>query len=92
VAVEIVEDPHSPGGFREVCSRRELRRRKHILMEKDPACFYCTGKFTNYEEVELIHKEPKGMGGATHDDSWENIALGHRRCNLLNGSKHTEAG
>lgn len=86
-AVEIVEDPHHPDGQREICSPTELRRRKHILMARDPHCFYCGKLLDDYNDVELAHKNPKGLGGATHNDSMTNLAVSHRRCNFLNGSK-----
>jgi 5-methylcytosine-specific restriction endonuclease McrA len=87
VAVEIIEDPRSVRGFREICSAHELRRRKHILLERHPFCYYCKKKFTLYAEVELAHLIPKGMNGCFRDDAMENLALAHMTCNRENGSK-----
>jgi hypothetical protein len=43
-----------------------------------------------YAEIDLCHVEPKGMGGARHDDHISNLVLGCRACNLANGSKRPE--
>jgi len=91
-AVEIIQDEHHPRGFREICSPAELRRRKHVLLSRGiKDCFYCEDPLTTYQDTELAHKEPKGMGGARHDDHWDNLALAHRLCNRENGSKRPAA-
>ena len=90
LAVERIMDPHHPRGYREKCSPAELRRRKNVLIlkaEGHPACHLCGEEFTNYAEIELEHKEPKGMGGAWHDDHWDNLDLAHRSCNREKGSR-----
>lgn len=90
--VRIVEDPHHPRGFREICSSRELQRRKWKLAESGiKNCFYCHEALTDYRETDLAHIEPKGMGGGRRDDSWENLTLAHRSCNNQNGSKRPPA-
>ena len=93
LAVDRVEDPHHPRGFREICSLKEKRRRKNELIASGAGCLYCPEPFTNYREIELAHKEPKGMGGSSgasafHDDHMDNLGLAHRSCNHANGSKH----
>ena len=93
--VRRIEDPHHPRGYREICSPGELRRRKHTLMS-DPkllVCFYCHEDLrkADYREIALCHVEPKGMGGARHDDHMDNLVLGHHACNLENGSKRPAA-
>jgi hypothetical protein len=85
--VQKIDDPHHPRGYREICSRAELRRRKHVLLSKDPTCWLCGEKFDDYSEVELEHREPKGMGGARRDDHRDNLALAHKQCNFEKGSK-----
>jgi hypothetical protein len=40
-----------------------------------------------YGEIELCHKEPKGMGGARRDDHTDNLTLACRICNRENGSR-----
>jgi len=82
-----VIDDHHPRGYREICSKQELRRRKHELIAKGEHCIYCPEPFTDYRQIVLAHKEPKGMGGANHDDHRDNLALAHDICNLRNGSK-----
>ena len=86
--MERIEDPHHPRGYREICSPSELRRRKNVLILKGhPVCHLCGEEFTSYSQIELEHKEPKGMGGAWHDDHFENLALAHRSCNRDKGSR-----
>lgn len=93
--VRRIEDRFHPRGYREVCSAGELRRRKHRLMSEPASlyCFYCNEnlRVASYSEIDLCHKEPKGMGGARHDDHFDNLVLGHHSCNLENGSKRPEA-
>jgi hypothetical protein len=89
-----IEDQFHPRGYRELCSAMELRRRKHRLMASlELECFYCGGDLrkAEYAEIDLCHKEPKGMGGARHDDHADNLTLGHHACNLQNGSKRPAA-
>lgn len=92
-----VEDIYHPRGWRELCTPAERRRRKHALMAQGKwDCIHC-GKdvrFTpngehgsQYEDIELCHREACGMNGAKRDDSWENIGLGHKICNRENGSR-----
>lgn len=90
-----IEDQFHPRGYREICSPSELRRRKHALMANPDllVCFYCHGDLrkAEYGEIALCHVEPKGMGGARHDDHIGNLVLGHHSCNLENGSKRPAA-
>jgi 5-methylcytosine-specific restriction endonuclease McrA len=88
--VERVIDAHHPRGYREICSPAELRRRKNLLIlqaEGHPRCYLCGEEFSSYQEIELEHIEPKGMGGAWHDDHIDNLALAHRSCNREKGSR-----
>ncbi len=82
-----VEDEHHPRGYREICNAQELRRRKHELLSQGQTCMYCSEPWGEYNDVVLAHREPKGMGGARHDDHRSNLGLAHSRCNLQNGSK-----
>jgi hypothetical protein len=87
--VRRIADEFHPRGYREMCSAAELRRRKHTLMAHLLYCFYCDEDLrrSEYSEIDLCHKEPKGMGGARHDDHFDNLTLAHHSCNLENGSK-----
>ncbi len=82
-----VIDDHHPRGYRELCSKPELRRRKNELIRKPERCFYCGYHFEDYRVIELAHKQSMGMGGSWRDDHRENLALAHRWCNRKNGSK-----
>ena len=79
----------APDG-REKCSPGELRRRKNQLLNTNPVCAACDRKFTDYSEVELAHKQAKGMGGAKHDSRWENLVLMHKDENREQGSRDLE--
>lgn len=89
--IKLILDAHHPRGFREKHSPSLLQKRKHTLMSTRPICFYCKKNFlddkTPYSEIELCHIEPKGNGGARHDDHPDNTTLGHKSCNRANGSK-----
>lgn len=84
-----IEDPTHPRGYREQCSPAVLRKRKARLVESqiNPYCWLCGESFTDYNEIELEHKQPKGMNGARRDDHWENLALAHHKCNSAKGSR-----
>jgi hypothetical protein len=43
--------------------------------------------FSEYSDIDLEHKEPKGFHGAFRDDHMTNLALAHRACNQEKGSK-----
>jgi 5-methylcytosine-specific restriction endonuclease McrA len=72
---------------REICTPSELRRRKSILLKRDPVCAACGKVFDDYRDVELAHIESKGLGGGKHDDRWENLVLMHRDENREQGSR-----
>jgi 5-methylcytosine-specific restriction endonuclease McrA len=72
---------------RETCTPAELRRRKNMLLKSDPVCAACGKVFDDYRDVELAHKESKGMNGWKTDDSWENLCLMHRDENREQGSR-----
>lgn len=48
---------------------------------------YCGKKLESYDEIDLCHRIPKGHGGGTHDDHFDNLFLGCRGCNCRNGSR-----
>jgi len=86
--VTVVEDPHHPRGFRELCSPAELKRRKdNMIRAGQTTCFYGGEQFENYNDIVVAHKEPKGMDGARRDDHISNLTLSCSRHNLENGSK-----
>lgn len=94
-SVRRVDDKFHPRGYREQCSPSELRRRKHTMIQRGDGCWLCIEaekpeeqcRFTSYDEIDLEHREPKGMGGARRDDHWDNLALAHHACNMEKGSK-----
>lgn len=78
----IVDDPHSERGFREECNPQERSRRKRALIAKQEgicACG-CGEKFTDWRDAELDHIDGSKMGGAWHDDSWQNLQVLKRSC------------
>jgi 5-methylcytosine-specific restriction endonuclease McrA len=86
--VTVIEDQFHPRGFRERCSQAELSRRKDKMLKAgQTTCFYCQKEFELYSEIVVAHIEPKGMGGARHDDHESNLTLSCKNCNLQNGSK-----
>jgi hypothetical protein len=73
---------------REKCSLAVLRARKNILLNRPhPVCAACGEEFTDYRDVELAHKESKGLGGSKHDDRWPNLCLMHKSENREQGSR-----
>lgn len=72
---------------REVCTDREMRRRKEFLMDTlDPICGACDEEFQEGDVIELGHKESKGAGGYKRDDRMPNLFLIHQACNSDQGS------
>jgi len=61
-----------------------------MLLQKNPVCLACGEKFTDYSEVELAHRESKGMGGGRRDDSWTNLYLMCAKGNREQGSRSLE--
>ncbi|MGH9501692.1 MAG: HNH endonuclease signature motif containing protein [Terriglobales bacterium] len=87
--IRVMDDTH-PRGYREECSGWELRRRKNLLIARGEGCLYCDETFNDYRQIELAHRNSKGMGGSRHDDHISNLGLAHRFCNRKNGSKSQE--
>ncbi len=87
--IRVMDNSH-PRGYREECSAAELRRRKNELIRQSVSCLYCTEPFTDYRQVELAHRNSKGMGGFKRDDHRDNLGLAHRWCNRKNGSRSAE--
>jgi hypothetical protein len=87
-AVQLVEDPHHPRGYRELRSPAEMRKllaRK--VVEQDMKCGICGQPFTDCSEIVPDHIRSKGMGSSRRDDHPDNIQAAHRRCNLEKGSR-----
>jgi hypothetical protein len=75
-AVLRIEDPHYPGGFREICSDREFQRRKLMVIERQFGCCgnpECDKPFRHISEAQAHHIRLKGMGSAFRDDSLSNL-------------------
>lgn len=84
-----------PGLFRstdgrEKCSKAEMKRRKDRMLRENPICGACGEGFKDYYDVELSHRESKGIGGARRDDSLPNLYLMHTRGNRAQGSRDLE--
>src|ERR1035441_4916737 len=60
---------------REKCSPTELRWRKNQLIRTNPFCATCGEQFTDYDEIELAHRQSKGIGGGRHNDAMKNLVL-----------------
>ena len=71
---------------REKCSPAELRRRKNGMIQSHPFCEVCGQKFTDYDEIELGHRESMGMGGSRRNDAMPNLCLLHKSSNRAMGS------
>ena len=88
VAVQRIEDPHHPRGYRELRSPAEMRRLlKRKIIEQDNKCGICGEPFTDMRDIVPDHKDPRGMGGAWRDDHPDNIQAAHRICNQEKGSR-----
>jgi hypothetical protein len=78
LAVQRIEDPHHPRGYRELRSAAEMRKLlNRKIVEQNRICAICHEEFTDYNDVVPDHKEPKGMGGAWRDDHPDNIQATH---------------
>lgn len=87
-AVQKVDDPHHPLGYREICSRAELRRRKHVLLSKDPTCWLAEKSLTTTARLNLSIRSPKAWTeqGATITGTTRSNTP-HKQCNFEKGSK-----
>ena len=88
IAIQRIEDPHHPRGYRELRSPAEMRKllaRK--IVEQRMKCGICKRRFIQCNDIVPDHILPKGIGSAWRDDHPDNIQAAHRRCNLEKGSK-----
>ncbi len=93
VAVQRIEDPHHPRGYRELRSPAEMRRLlKQKTVEQGNKCGICGELFIDVRDIVPDHKDPRGMGGARRDDHPDNIQAAHRLCNLEKGSRRVPDG
>lgn len=88
--IQRIDDKHHPRGFRE---KRTVAALRPILMQKiqdqDALCAICGKPMDDLANIAPDHIDPKGSGGAWHDDHESNIqAVHHHPCNLEKGSKH----
>ncbi|MCA9630010.1 MAG: HNH endonuclease [Myxococcales bacterium] len=60
--------------------------RKNLLMRDDYSCQYC-GVQPSLRDLNVDHVLPRSRGGA---DSWENLVISCRRCNLVKGHRTPE--
>lgn len=87
LAIERIDDPHHPRGYRELRSNAEMRKLlNRKITEQNRRCALCDSLFTNYDDIVPDHINPKGMGGAWRDDHPENIQAVHWWCNGDKGS------
>lgn len=85
--VKVRSGVHRAADGREKCSPAEMKRRKDRMLRENPVCGACGEGFKDYYDVELAHRESKGMGGGRHDDSLKNLYLMHARGNRAQGSR-----
>src|SRR5579863_9578165 len=91
LGVQRVEDPHHPGGYRELRSTAEMRKLlNRKIVEQGSICAICHEEFTDYNDVVPDHRDPKGMGGAWRDDHPDNIQATHWWCNGEKGSPRVD--
>ena len=87
LGVQRIDDPHHPRGYREFRSPAEMRKLlSRKIVEQDRKCAICHEEFTDYNDVVLDHKDPKGMGGPWRDDHPDNVRAAHWWCNGKKGS------
>ncbi len=85
--VKRIPDPSVPRGYREVCTKAELKRRlNRKVEEQDGICAICGEYFDDYRTITLDHVEPRGMGAGRRDDHEDNLQAVHGACNALKGS------
>jgi hypothetical protein len=98
-AVERIDDPTAPDGYRQVCNMktaagREIYKVRTLDMRdrQDERCAL-RGMFMPLWDVTFDHKEGRGSGGSRTDDrifddkgNWLNQAV-HWRCNSEKGSR-----
>jgi 5-methylcytosine-specific restriction endonuclease McrA len=90
-AVQRIEDPHHPRGYRERRSPAEMKTLlKRKIAEQGMKCGICGNDLIDFSDVVPDHKDPKGMGSARRDDHPDNIQAAHRRCNLDKGSRRLQ--
>jgi 5-methylcytosine-specific restriction endonuclease McrA len=70
--------------------REERRRRFFAVYERDHGLCCLCGQSLALAYATLEHLIPKGMGGSTHDDSLENLAVSHFGGNAAKGSQSME--
>ena len=63
-----------------------LKRRKDYLLKVKTPCAACGEQFDDYREVELAHRESKGMSGWKRNDADTNTTLLHKGANRAQGS------
>lgn len=60
--------------------------RRNLMLRDDHQCQYC-GKRPHFRELNLDHVLPRSRGGG---DSWENLVVSCRLCNLKKGRRTPE--
>lgn len=65
------------------------RRRHYAHWDSEGICILC-GVWMDYEECSTEHIIPRGLGGSTHDDRPENLAVSHPTGNCARGSMKLE--
>lgn len=79
---------------RAAARRRGLAKVKRDLWNASTVhyCEICGRVIRSFDECELDHEEPCGMGGGKRNDSRENLRLTHTLCNREKGSRRTKQG
>lgn len=68
-------------------ARRRKRHKKWLHLAQNDECLLC-GKWLTRDESTFEHIIPKSVGGTW---AFSNLALSHRRCNLMRGDRSLTA-
>lgn len=64
-----------------------LNKVKAMMLRRGDRCIACGDEFSDCSQIELAHKESKGMGGWKRNDDIPNLALMHADENREQGSR-----
>jgi len=86
-AVERIEDPYHPRGYRERRSPVEMKKlREHKIVEQDMSVESAMSPLQTMRKL-FRTNAVKGNGAGRRDDHPDNIQAAHRICNLKKGSR-----
>lgn len=77
-----------PKDGRVVLSHAKWTALRKELWEREPhKCGICKFIIRSFDDMELDHIEPRGMGGSRRNDELSNLQMTHRWCNGEKGSR-----